>query len=288
MSPTESTLGQTKPRRKVLWLVVVHVVVGVTGAVVLSGNRELQAPQALLVGLLCGQISLLSIWVGFGPNRWYVRIGGLVAGVGYLTIFGGLMSQDWSPRSLISGLAVWGSTFGLAAGLLLIARWFRVRINLTTDHTTASSRTQFSIRDLMLLTFVVACLFAIWRWVGGNGAGQWPIPENWMLLGPFVLIGLIYVSLLGVKRPLPSCMILLAIAAGGEICHARWMSFPSEEFRTLWTTIAVTEAVILTISLLVVRSCGYRLVRLPSRRVGMDSGRQDRSASEEKSAIDVG
>lgn len=85
---------------------------------------------------------------------------------------------------------------------------------------------------------------------------------------------------LGTKQLVLSCIGLLA--AG--VCAGYWLGRFHDDPPSLWMPVTITEAVAVVASLLVVRSCGYRLVRLPARRISVALDRQDRSGSEEASA----
>ncbi len=143
---------------------------------------------------------------------------------------------------------------------LMIVRFLKVAIQPLP--VASVGRIQFSIRHLMILTVVVACLITIGKWVQ-------PLPLGAMLyqLLPFgVTFGLVGISpvwfVLATKQPVLYSVGLMAVGACAGYCLGRFF----HNYVGIWTTVTATEAMAVVASLLIVRSCGYRLVRLPLRR----------------------
>jgi hypothetical protein len=67
--------------------------------------------------------------------------------------------------------------------------------------------------------------------------------------------------------PCPYSIGLVAVGACAGYCFARISNDGDEG---IWMTATATEAMAVVVSLLVVRSCGYRLVRLPARHGGTE------------------
>jgi hypothetical protein len=150
--------------------------------------------------------------------------------------------------------------------VLLIVRCFGVRICLTTVTKAAAPRNQFSIRQLLILTFAVACLVTLGKWLGPDLVPDTPsfvVESIGLLLAAVALISVWPV--LGTRWPILSSVIAVATAAGLGFYFARLFP-PLGGLVAFWMTLTSVEALSLVASLLVVRSCGYRLVRLPSSR----------------------
>jgi len=86
----------------------------------------------------------------------------------------------------------------------------------------------------------------------------------------FALVGLVAVwAILGTKRPFAGIVVLMAVGVGSgvgvSILEPGWPTL------ILWVTVTLTEALSLTVSLLVIRSCGYRLRRRSAPRPGSQS-----------------
>jgi ABC-type multidrug transport system fused ATPase/permease subunit len=273
----------TTPRPRILWLVLAHIVVGLTGAFVAYPLRGPTLRGPAFVGIVFSQTSLLGIWGGLGTNPWWSRLIGVVVGVGSLGLLLGVGVDElaWENYFIVSvGTA-------LITGVLLVVRCFRVCICVATVEQAAAYRMQFTIRQLLVLTFAVACLVSL---------GKWLAPHLMNVTEPLLLtlIGLVFATVgllsvwpaLGARHPVLPSLIVIVVAAGVGFCFAQLT--PMSGMASLWMTVTSIEALVLVPSLLVVRSCGYRLMRLPSRRVGVHPNRQDQSANEEKSRIDAG
>jgi hypothetical protein len=84
----------------------------------------------------------------------------------------------------------------------------------------------------------------------------------------FATVGLLSVwPALGARHPVLPSVILIVVAGGIGFCFYQFLP-PMSGMARFWMTITSVEALVLVASLVVVRSCGYRLVRLPSRRQG--------------------
>ena len=287
MSSDEPTTGTTPPR--ILWLVMGHVVVGLIGAFVAYPSRSPTLRAGVFLGLVFSQTSLLGTWGGLGSGPWWKRVVGVVFGVGYLGL---QLGVSFHELDRITFLWVVAATTISALPLLLV-RLFGVAIRLDSSAGSVE-RFQFSIRHLLTLTFVVACLISIRNCVEPYAIEIVETPDGvvsdyfdeavYYWLFPAAVVGVLGILpvwfVLATKQLVLSCVGLLA--AG--VCAGYWLGRFHDDPPSLWMPATITEVVAVVVSLLVVRSCGYRLVRLPARRVSVDPDRQDRSDSEEKSA----
>ena len=262
-----------RPRnRRLRWLVLAHVAIGLsTGTIVALIGFSPPGPHlaaAVFVGVVFCQTSLLGIWCGLGTSSWWRRLLGVMAGMGYLGLlldFG--VGEPYHDNHVIVSLAT-----VLVAGVLLVVRCFRVRICLTTMVTTAVPRFQFSIRQLLILTTAVACLVSLGKWLG---------PDLVTVTEPFVLdlyglvlatVGLISIwPVFGARPPILPGIIAVAMSAGLGFGLTR-LSPHAAGMPDVWITIPSVEALSLVASLLVVRSSGYRLVRLLAANSGNGDG----------------
>ena len=252
MSSIESALVPTNPRRRILWLVVAHTVVGLIGMCFAARFPSLRA--AAFFGIVNSQASLLGIWGSLGSGPWCWRLTGVVVGVGYLCL---LLEAGISESSVAMFLLLAPSTTFVMMPLLIV-RFLRVGVRPDSSLVTSKGRIQFSIRHLMILTFVVACLTTIGKWV------QPDIPQGvmffrWLsIIVTFGLVGVLPVwFVLATKQPMLFGVVLVAVAACAGYCLG-WILYEFG-FGIVATT---TQATAVVASLLIVRSCGYRLVRL--------------------------
>ena len=159
MSSDEPTTGTTNPR--ILWLVMGYVVVGLVGAFVAYPCRSPTLRTGVFLGLVFSQTSLLGTWGGLGSSSWWRKLIGVVVSVSYLSLLVGLGISELDPRILL--LVIAATTFVTLP--LLIVRFFRLALRLDSFHAASAGHIQFTIRHLMILTFVVACLITIGKLV---------------------------------------------------------------------------------------------------------------------------
>lgn len=267
MSSDKPTSAHTNPRRRILWLVVVHVVAGLLAAVVanFAGSRP-SLRGAALIGIVFSQASLLGIWIGLGSSPWWRRLLGVVFGIGYLRLLLVCFSSVDSGVFFIVVVA----TMCMTTLLMLIVRLFHVAIYLDSLPVASMGRIQFSIRQLMILTFVVACLITIGKWVQPYSPHGEILFLLLLLAVTFGAVGILPVwFILATKQPVLYSVGLVAVGAAAGYSFARIGSAGHERF---WLIATATEAMAVVVSLLVVRSGGYRLLRLQPSCTG------DRSA----------
>ena len=216
---------------------------------------------AFFIGIVFSQASLLGIWTGLGSSPWWRRLLGVVLGIGYLGV---LLGVCFSRLDSGTFLVVAVATTFMTTLLMLIMRLLKVAIHLGSLPVASTGRIQFSIRQLMILTFVVACLITIGKWVQPyftHGEILFPVLLMAVMFG---LVGVFPVwFVLATKQPLLYSVGLVAVGACAGYCFARISTAAGNE--GIWMTVMATEAMAVVVSLLVVRSCGYRLVRLPPR-----------------------
>jgi hypothetical protein len=268
----EPTERPRKPRVRWLVLVLAHVAIGLSTGLLAawigfspSGSNMV---VAVSIGIVFGQTSLLGIWAALGTSSWWKRLPGVVVG---MVCLGLLLDLSVGTPYLNNQVIVLLATV-LVAGVLLVVRCFSFRICVTAVDRTAVPRFQFSIRHLLILTFVVACLVSLGKWLGPHLI---PATEPFRLAMIGLLlatVGLMTVwSVLGRRHPLLPSMIATGVAAGLGFGLATWFHALAG-MTVLWTTIPSVEALSLVASLLVLRSCGYRLVRLPVANSRVEHG----------------
>jgi hypothetical protein len=252
MQAEESTPAISSPRVRIIWLICIHIVVGpLVGAIAAATGTGPGLLSACFVGLVFSQASLLGIWGGSGTNRWWIRLVGVLVGAGYVGSQSELCLDE--PGHVFFLLVALDTL--IVSAVLLLAGCFGLRTRLGSEQAPPATEMQFSIRHVMVLTLVVACLLALAKW-------QQPFLDfdEWALAIPFATVGLVATwGILGAKRPLVGVHVLLAVAVGAGYALAN--SFESGPGFAIWVTATLTEALSLVVSLLVVRSCGYRLRR---------------------------
>jgi hypothetical protein len=246
--------------RRLQILVVAHVALGV-GTRVLA-PVELSTPFGLghilvvpfIASALC-QAFLLSFWVAASQAAAWMRLAGLVAGAVYLeALVPSDLRREFQGTSTI--------TIVVTAATLLVVRWLGVSFRRQDDPGQSarpeSEGLRFSIRGLMIFTAAVAVVCAVARALEGYRNPLLFIPV-WALC--FVAVGLVSLwAVLGHAHALrrgPVVFVLspvlgasFAFVAGAHL--AGWIYI---------LLIMLLYPAALLGSLLVVRSCRYRLVR---------------------------
>ena len=264
--------------RRLQILAVAHVTLGVVTSFL--APVELFSPFGLghipivpfLASALC-QAFLLSFWVAASQAATWMRLAGLVAGAVYLEAL-----VPAGLRREVMGIST--ITIVVTTATLLVVRWLGVSCR-RQDDARQSARPgpdglRFSIRGLMIFTAVVALICALARALEGYRNPFLFIPV-WALC--FVAVGLVSLwAVLGHAYPLrrgPVVFVLspvlgafFAFAAG--VHQAGWIYI---------LLIMLLYPATLLASLLVVRSCGYRLVRrtVPITGPPDDGGRCERA-----------
>ena len=254
-------------------LVIVHVVAWFIGLSAASIGQLTNIFDFLtLVPLLYGQLCLLGVWLALGTNALHYRVAGTLTGIALLAMITGYRSRMPLNEVFIQVLPIVASfSLAVAAVLLVVRRW---KAHLVAHGSglpvAAIEGLQFSIRHLFLLTTVVAVLLMFAQGIG-------LVTENASWLGTSAYIGLLALCLvaitvgtvwagLGVGRPIERIILVMFLAffTGLLFVYAttgRGTTMISWQQAWPMPTLMVLTAAIVTASLLVVRSNGYRLVR---------------------------
>jgi hypothetical protein len=262
-------MAMTGDRR--LWsLAVVHLGLGIVASFVAPielpdplGLAAILPPfglrHVLLVPLLASalcQAVLISLWGSSPGVSAGGRMAGLVAGAAYLeALFPGDSRREFLGMSTI--------TIVVSTAALLVVRAMGVRLTRRGDPgrpaRAEAEGLRFSIRGLMLLTAAVAVLSAGARILRESYQRLLLLSAVWTLC--FVTVGLVALwAALGDARPLRRCPVVLALSPvlGALFAYAADAHPAGRVYITL--TMLLHPALLLG-SLLVVRSCGYRLGR---------------------------
>jgi len=256
MSSSETTDPGQGHRRLGVWLVAAHLAVGLvlgwfTRWSVSVPPRYPDYAVFVLAGVVFAQACLIGIWTVFGSSPLLVRLIGLVASIVYLgTLFGFCIDELRTEIVLM----VAATTISIAA-LLLAPRCLGVELAAWETDAPAPHRTQFSIRQLLIFTAVVACLLAV-------GRRLWPAfgVAVFAVTVSFAPVGITAAwSLLGAKRVIPGLVVLFGVAIA--VAYILPRVFPPAEPMSLWAAATLTAALTLAVTLGVLRSRGFRLRR---------------------------
>jgi hypothetical protein len=259
----------TKPeppnfRMRFFWLVAAHVVIGVVAGLIALMDHRSEWRFYFLYGLMLGQISLLGIWACLGRTVLWKKIVGVVAGVSYLTCLTGL-ADGWIDVSLPFMLLI---PIASMTFVMLMVRFMTGAIYHERTHSIAVRNHQFSIRHLFVLMSVTACVAAILKavlpLVGARDREEYIWIALWCIV--YAVIAIIPLGcVLASKRPVVYALCVVAGEAylAFVLVH---MADPNYDEDVMAMIFAATQAMCAVITLLVVRSWGYRLMPMRSRR----------------------
>jgi len=240
-------------------------------------------------GIVLAQPMLLAIGAVFGPGRWLVRF---PCGLATIAILALLVNLGGTSLGVSSNLAVVGAFFVvpflfLQPPLFALRWWRRWRIALHDKAPAAGARRmQFSLRWLLAVATGVCVVLAVARWT--YVPGSWPsrAPDWWSLVEDVCLVALVIGGLSLAALPLVGAAMgtvrrggSLGLAAIGLVAAAGflyWLMDPADR-DTPWLITCSLPAgwVWILLNLLVLRWCGFRLVRETKALASPRSGQVD-------------
>jgi hypothetical protein len=212
-------------------------------------------------GLMFGQIGLLGVWGGLAMQGPSIRLVGVAIGLVYLAAQYCFSVNNWE---LLSLLFVFLPTVTVAGAMLLV-RGFVAKLQRPATATISPpvEGLQFSIRQMMLFTLVVGCLLGIVRCL------QPRHQDNPTLLFATILLCCVSIAVTAVWAMLgqaPPIRRVCAVSLLGLLLGC--ISYLTAKGGELWAWIAtmMVAATVVLASLLIVRQCGFRLVRVHANR----------------------
>jgi hypothetical protein len=205
------------------------------------------------------QSFLLSLWGAASQVMLWKRLAGLVTGVLYL--------EALAPRDLRREFpGIWTITITVTMGSLLVLRRFGVIVKRPGDHGQPArpepKGPRFSIRGVMIFTAAIALLCAGARALQASSQRLLLIILVFVWVTSIVAVGLVSLwAALGDARPLRRGPAVFVLSPALGV----YLAVPAHTAgRVYILLIMVLYPTALMASLLIVRSCGYRLVRWAS------------------------
>ncbi len=236
-------------------------------------------PSMAYLGLIYSHVLLLGTWLGLAAARWWIKLAGLVAGMTWLEclVLAPILRPLPAPDILLGLLALVGVPVLIVAGSAALCRHLLARIEWRSQWKPRpnSEEAQFTLRSLFCLMVVIAALLALGRvvhWIA-------PATSNVEILAMLVMApvfgltallaaGMLAWAALGQGQVLVRVpTMLVGMALLGFLPHY-CMGGPAFRYFT-WPALMATIAVCTAGSLLVIRSCGFRLARI-SDEIGTD------------------
>ena len=214
------------------------------------GAFGLSSPAAAIppAALFAGQIGLCVTWACFGDGRWQVRVPAMAAIAGGLYFVWGLTSLSSYENQTWNEMLLWQVASLSTLCVVLRLKGFRLSREELTEVAASGRRlaaTQFGIRDVLILTTVLAVLLGIARALDMLSARA---AQDLLRSGAIAKLSITIVG---------------AIA----IVVALWMALGSGSF---WVRYPVGISAILFLGLLVAVWSRFRLffLQTPGRRLG--------------------
>jgi len=257
-------------------LLAMHIVVVLLLTWTASASPD--GPQAIItMAVFVAQSCLMGVWLVLGQASRLYR--GTFVSMGVIGLATLLAFVVWYANGRRSPLAsvlpvalslVAVPAFGTAGSLLAVHRQKGALLVIKAhDRAPVSEGLQFSVRHLLLLMSVVAILLGVGRVARSYFGGT---------VAPFravILVGLISLcwiaptlaivsAAFAIRRPRERMIVALVLSFFAGLLFSYCQGVPWGLWRVLWRvpTAFVTAAMIVACSLLVVRSLGYRLIRV--------------------------
>ncbi|MBI3462591.1 MAG: hypothetical protein HY000_05950 [Planctomycetes bacterium] len=258
-------------------LIAVHLVIGVCQVAEHFIPLDVRFAPLLwaIISVLVAQLMLLSFWVGMGTSTGIPRLGGMVLGSAYLATWWTvpqLSSYPFDELLLIHLPVTFGAFFMVVvvlAGIFLGIRRWKAELSRDTDAVALPPRTpfQYSLLNLLVIVSVVAIVLALGRSIRllSDDDSDWrPVLKNvFLVIACFVnLLGAVWAVLnvgpVGLRTFL---VFLMAAILGASVSSTTSFDTLIGWLQLLYhPVITIVPTAIVVVSLLVVRSCGYRLV----------------------------
>jgi hypothetical protein len=252
-------MSMISSKTKIGLLVVVHVVAGLVLA--WTAGTDASFPVALigLWALAFAEAGLMGIWGALSTIRLVSRLCTVLFATLYLGALLVLMVNGMDPLVFL----IIALTVVPILVVLSCLRHSRRRLRLVdlASAGPAPEGFQFSIRHLLLATAIVAVVLGIGRGVRTISNGQSDLVFVAIFPPCFVMVELATLwAGLGIGRPLPRLAIVVPTAFVVGAIPVFYMPGSSDHEIIGWPIIVGLQAMITACSLLVVRSCGWRLV----------------------------
>lgn len=253
-------------------LVLAHLLISPAPAVAFLAPADIRYLPVIWLGssVLLAQLMLLAVWLGLGRCELHWRLIATALGCAWLTTWACLpqiATQATAERwHLLFGMSL--GSVAVWAGVFFAVRRFKADLQIATPgrQVPVETRWQFSILHLLIVTAVVAIVLGLAQ---GAEAGRQD-SEGWgNLVASALMIVTFLINLycavwatLGEARigwrlglvVLVAVLLGVAISLPSGIQLLGWWLFAA------MVVVMTAPTLIVAASLLVVRSCGYRLV----------------------------
>jgi len=210
------------------------------------------------------------MWSGLAVAHWAWRLLGVLVGSIYLFFLSGLgidvLDEIFFFLVMLSTFAVAGVTWGVRLLKSTVIRRY------DPNQIAIKEKLQFTIWQLMLFTFVVACLLTIGKQLVPFFDDIYDIAMVSFLALCFITVALTSIwAMLGTGNLILRSIIVLIIAVISGSAFSYYVLGGMFPFFFFWTSITIMQALLLIVSLGVLRRLGYRLLGKPADRISAEA-----------------
>ncbi len=262
-------MTQRQRRVRIGVLIGTHLLTGAVMALIALSFPALQNWAWAVVSyldLVCSEVLLVGMWLGLGAARWWARLAGLLAG----TVWLGCISLAPAPYQSLEAVPTLAALLGVpvlvvAGSCAVCRRWFaKVEYRSQWQSRSVSQELQFTLKSMIGLTFAVALLLALGKFMRSiSPVSEFVIIVFILALLAVLATGMLLWASLGPGRAIVRVPIIVAGMGLLGLLPPYYMGGPAFRF-LIWPSLMSLVAVGTAGSLLVVRSCGYRLTRIRS------------------------
>jgi hypothetical protein len=275
-------------RRRLRWLAAAHLCLAATPMLwILVPDGDWSLPMLwAMCSVPVGGLMTLGFWVGMGRSRALLRIVAGLAGSAYLAVWEPTafvmkvsrqqpaVLSDWIS-SYLSMATPYGITVIMFGGMFLLMRyrWTLTRRELgnAAPH---KGELQFTVLNLLVIMSIVAVVLTLVHGSRGDSGATSASGQNWQLVAAYALGFVIYLintacaahaalSTGPIRRNI-LLVLLVSTLSGVALSLAAHQDRLGYWFVACGAMTVLIPTIIVIASLLVVRSCGFRLTRSPA------------------------
>lgn len=218
------------------------------------------------------QCGLLALWLALGQSSWRQRASTSLLGAVYLWLLSTFAFDEWraGPMTMLSAI-VFGGIASLAGALYVASRWKSgLRLMRQNAESLPSATVQFSLRHLFVFTVIVSVALAgstlMKLLLGQAGESARKALLCSVIIACFLgaVLAVLWASLGQGRLPL-RLAVAFALATATGLIPPFYFQGSLRDYAITLGIMTLAQAITI-LSLLVVRSSGYRLVRRDAPR----------------------
>lgn len=245
-------------------LLLAHLLLGIVAAWLGTLGPWHDFYVVAFLGLLSAQVVLVGVWAGLASHSLSIRILGLLCGTSFVTgvaAIGGNVPRRAEDFVVLACLIFFPVAM-ISILFIVIRRYRHIALRRCGELQAASPlRIRFTVKRLLGITTVIALLLGcgnIIRSLGGDSLGIGVVVTCFVLCGCLMAWLFVWASL---GQGNTRLRVLLVLGFGGVVGLLPPYFLGGPAFRFLiWPSLILVAGIFTMLSLLMVRSCGYRVV----------------------------